>query len=145
VLKWWVAGLRFGDVTLSSRLRKRSVYGVYMRFLWHALAFGVLVGLVAAILLAAVDGGLAVFDKGGTLGKSTAAEAGVIAAMVVYVAVMLGFSTIYQATVRLGLWRAGFESVELHGLVALDQVKAVAQPSTAIGEGLADALNVGGY
>jgi len=103
-------------------------------------------GIVAAILLAAVGGGLTVFDKGGTFGRSTAAEVGMIAAMVVvYVAVMLGFSTIFQATVRLGLWRVGFESVELHGLAALDRVKAVAQPSTALGEGLADALNVGGY
>jgi hypothetical protein len=117
-----------------------------MRFLWHSLAFGVVIGIVAAILLAAVGGGLTVLDTDGTLGRSTAVEIGMIAAtVVVYVAMMLGFSAIFQATVRIGLWRVGFESIEVHGLAALDRVKAVAQPSTALGEGLADALNVGGY
>ena len=146
VLKWWVAGLRFGDVTVATRLSKRSVYGVYMRFLWHSLAFGVVVGIVAAILLAAVGGGLTVLDTDGAPARSTALEVGMIAStVVVYVAMMLGFSAVFQATVRIGLWRVGFESIELHGLAALDRVKAVAQPSTALGEGLADALNVGGY
>ena len=61
-----------------------------------------------------------------------------------YVVVMLGFSTIYQATVRLALWRHGVESVEIDRLDVLDRVKAIGEASSAVGEGLADALNVGG-
>jgi hypothetical protein len=57
---------------------------------------------------------------------------------------MLGMSTLYQATVRLTLWRHGVESLEIEGLSALDGVKATGDPSSAVGEGLADALNVGG-
>jgi len=45
----------------------------------------------------------------------------------------------------LSLWQLGMESLQLSGLSALEQVKATGQPSSAIGEGLADALNVGGY
>jgi hypothetical protein len=37
------------------------------------------------------------------------------------------------------------ESLELTGLSALEKVKATGRPSSAIGEGLADALNVGSY
>jgi hypothetical protein len=37
------------------------------------------------------------------------------------------------------------ESVELVGLGALNGVKAAEQTSSALGEGLADALHVGGY
>jgi uncharacterized membrane protein YjgN (DUF898 family) len=147
ILKWWLAGLRFGDVTVETRLRKRSVYGVYVRFLWHALAFGAVLSIIS-LILALIFGGFAAYGPsvGRALGKSTAAEiVGIIASVVAYVVAMLGFSTIFQATVRLGLWRLGFESVDLHGIEALDRVKAVAQPSTALGEGLADALNVGGY
>ena len=33
VLRWWLAGLRFGDVTVTTSLRKRQIYGVYVRFL----------------------------------------------------------------------------------------------------------------
>ena len=57
---------------------------------------------------------------------------------------MLGYSTIYQATVKLRSWRIAFESLELSGLEVLDRVRARGRPSSAFGEGLADALNVGG-
>jgi len=62
-----------------------------------------------------------------------------------YVVIMLGYSTIYQGTVKFTLWRSGMESIELEGLLALDQVKAEGAPSSAVGEGLADALNVGSF
>jgi hypothetical protein len=58
---------------------------------------------------------------------------------------MLGFSAIYQATVKLAFWRCGVETVEIEGLDVLDRVKAEGAPSSAVGEGLADALNVGSF
>ena len=61
-----------------------------------------------------------------------------------YAMIALAYSTIYQATVKLRLWKAGFESIELSGLDVLARVKAAGAPGSAIGEGLADALNVGG-
>ncbi len=65
--------------------------------------------------------------------------------LVGYVIAALGFSTIYRATVQLSLWQLGMESLELSGLSALEKVQAGGRPSSAFGEGLADALNVGGY
>jgi len=62
-----------------------------------------------------------------------------------YVIAALGYSTIYRATVLLSLWQLGMESLQLSGLSGLERVKATGRPSSAIGEGLADALNVGGY
>jgi hypothetical protein len=62
----------------------------------------------------------------------------------VYVIAALAYSTIYQVTVKLRLWRHGFESTELKGIEVLDRVKAAPASATAIGEGFADALNVGG-
>jgi hypothetical protein len=47
--------------------------------------------------------------------------------------------------VMLSLWKLGMESLQLSGLSALDRVKASGGPSSPLGEGLADALNVGGY
>jgi hypothetical protein len=47
--------------------------------------------------------------------------------------------------VQLSLWQLGMESLQLSGLTALTQVKATGRPSSAVGEGLADALNIGGY
>jgi hypothetical protein len=62
-----------------------------------------------------------------------------------YVVTALGFSTIYRATVLFSLWQLGMGSLQLSGLSALEKVKASGRPSSAFGEGLADALNVGSY
>jgi hypothetical protein len=61
-----------------------------------------------------------------------------------YVAAALGYSTIYQATVKLGLWRCVIETLDISNAASLEHVTAAGQPASPVGEGLADALNVGG-
>lgn len=137
-MRWWLSGIRFGELTVRSHLLKRRIFGAYMRFLGYALLFSI---------MAAAVGFLGLFVLGflsTPLGQTGSEIAGTVAAVGFYVAMMLGYSTIYQATVKLSLWRHGTESVEVDGLAALDRVTAVGRPSSAIGEGLADALNVGG-
>jgi uncharacterized membrane protein YjgN (DUF898 family) len=140
VLRWWLNGLRFGDIELRSALRMRQVYGAYVRFLWHAILFSIgmaFIGVAALLVIGIVAGN----EQASTAGEIVAT--GIL--LVGYVIVALGFSTIYRATVLLSLWQLGMESLQLSGLSALDKVKATGRPSSALGEGLADALNVGGY
>lgn len=135
VLRWWLDGIRFGALTLHSRLLKRRIFGAYLRFL----------GLAALLILAtAVVGFIGLVIFGMSPGGIGTEVAGTLASVGLYVAVMLAFSTIYQATVRLALWRHGVESLEIDRLDVLEQVKATGRPSSSVGEGLADALNVGG-
>ena len=139
VLRWWVSGLRFGDLAVRSRLRTAEVYGVYARFLGYALLFTLTWGVVLIAVLYAVP---SVIEKEE---HSTLSEILATVALVgVYVVAALGYSTIHQATVRLGLWRCVVESVEIQGAAALEHVTAAGEPSSPIGEGLADALGVGG-
>jgi hypothetical protein len=51
---------------------------------------------------------------------------------------------VHQVVVTLALWRLGLQSAELSGAEALNHVRAAGLPSSALGEGLADALGVGG-
>ena len=67
-----------------------------------------------------------------------------LAGLAAYVAIALGYSTIYQATVKLGLWRCVVESLDISNLAVLEKVTAAGQPASPVGEGLADALSVGG-
>jgi uncharacterized membrane protein YjgN (DUF898 family) len=139
MLRWWISGLRFGDVRPTSHLRTRQIYAVYLRFLGFALFFAFIVGIVAGSIfglfntLAASDGNPDLMEI-----------LGVVAGVIGYVVIMLGYSTIYQVTVRLRLWRFGLESTTLAGTAALDRVRAEGAASSSFGEGLADALNVGG-
>jgi hypothetical protein len=138
LLRWWVSGLRLTGLTAASRLRTAQIYGIYLRFLGYAIAFAIVVGVAGAV-------GYGLFQATFGAEQSELAEvAGIAASVAGYVVIMLGYSTIYQVTVKLRLWRAALESIELSGIRALDRVKARGAPSSPYGEGLADALNVGG-
>lgn len=139
VLRWWISGLRFGRITLTSRLRTSRVYAVYVRFMWYALLAGIVILIAAAMGLLGVD--LLTRPSGADRLQQVAATAFLV---LVYVVVALAYSTIYQGTVKLRLWRLGFESLELAGLETLSEVRAVDAAGSPVGEGLADALNVGG-
>jgi len=139
VLRWWMSGLRFGTLTVMSRLRTGAVYALYLRFMWIALLAGAVIGIAAAIGF----GLTALLAPASGTGAATQLLATAVA-IASYVAVALAYSTIYQATVRLRLWKSCAEALEFSGLEALDHVKASGAVSSALGEGLADALNVGG-
>lgn len=138
-LRWWLSGLRLGAVTAKSHLRTGQIYSLYLRFIGYAMLFA---------LGAAVLGGLGVgfmTAAAKAFGQSETIEiVSTLLALGGYVAVMLGYSAIYQATVTIRFWRLSFETTELAGLHSVENVKAVAQPSSPFGEGLADALDVGG-
>ena len=138
-LRWWLNGLRFGALTATSDLKAGPVYRAYFRFLMYGLAFTLIAGGFSA-LLAAVAG--TALDK---IDNATVSEVATAVLMLVgYVIAALAFSTIYQVTIKLALWRLGVTSVTLNGSAILDTVKASGQRSSSFGEGLADALNVGG-
>lgn len=139
MLRWWISGLRFGGLTVTSRLRTARVYRVYLRFVLYILLLTLLTLAGAAACLFAVtalvgprhDSGLAEL-------LATAITVGL------YVVIALGASTVHQVVVTFAMWRLGAQSAELAGADALDCVRASGAPSSALGEGLADALGVGG-
>jgi uncharacterized membrane protein YjgN (DUF898 family) len=140
ILRWWSSGLRFGDIEMRSHLRVRQVYGAYARFVGFASLFSIAMAIIGAIALLLADAGasLTKIDAAGPIATT-------LMLLIGYVVTALGFSTIYRATVQLSLWQLGMESLQLSGLSALEKVKASGRASSAFGEGLADALNVGGY
>jgi hypothetical protein len=139
VLRWWSSGLRFGAIEMNSKLRMRDVYRAYVRFLWYAILFSLVMALAAVPALLVV--GTLAGDGHASMARQLAATGILLDG---YVIMALGFSTIYRATV-LSLWQLGMESLQLSGLSVLDKVRASGRPSSALGEGLADALNVGSY
>ena len=138
VLRWWSSGLRFGELSARSKLRIRDVYRAYMCFLWYALLFTAVLGVVSLVLWIAV----AAMSDNAPYGAELA---GAAIALAGYVIAALGYSTIYRATVLLSLWQLGVDALQLSGVEMLDKVEAGTRTGSPLSEGLADALNVGGY
>jgi uncharacterized membrane protein YjgN (DUF898 family) len=139
LLRWWISGLRFGSVAVTSKLRTGDVYRVYLRFVLYVALFVILAAGVGIALLYAVDFLLARAHHAG--------QAELVASTItlcLYVVIALGASTIYQVMVTAAMWRLGAQTAELAGAQALDNVRATGAESSALGEGLADALGVGG-
>jgi uncharacterized membrane protein YjgN (DUF898 family) len=143
VMRWWLGGLRLGGAAAATDLRMRRYYGAYLRYLFYVLLFsiafsaaaGAVLGLGYAVLRAAID-----LSRTSPLRDGLAAGSGIV----VYVIYILGCSTIYQVVVKMRLWQVAVASVGISGLAALDHVQASEATSSAVGEGLADALGAGG-
>lgn len=138
-LRWWISGLRFGRVVVTSRLRTGDVYRVYLRFVLYVALFVIVAGGIGITLLYAADLLLA---RASHAGQAELAASTIT--LCLYVVIALGVSTIYQVVVTAAMWRLGAQTAELAGAQALDNVRATGAESSALGEGLADALGVGG-
>src|ERR1700733_123800 len=139
MMRWWISGLRFGAMTVRSQLSTAKVYRLYLRFLLYVVPY---------LLLVMIVGGVFVFLSDKLVGSShDSMPAELLASAVtlgIYVTMVLGASTIYQVVVTFAMWRLGVQSAERTGADALDGVRASGAPDSALGEGLVDALGVGG-
>jgi uncharacterized membrane protein YjgN (DUF898 family) len=142
VMRWWLGGLRLGGTAVASDLRIRGYYGAYLRYLLYmalfSIAFSVVAGAIGGLGYMALRGEID-FTRASLLRDGLLAGAGLIA----YVIYIVGVSTIYQVAVKMRLWQVAVESVLISGIAALDHVQAGEATSSAVGEGLADALGTG--
>ncbi|MGE3988245.1 DUF898 family protein [Pseudorhodoplanes sp.] len=137
VMRWWIGGIRFGEIVAVSRLRTRDVYFAYLRFIGYLIAFVVvlMVGVFFGLIF------LGAFAQDGSI----LSEFLTVAMMVgTYVVFMLGLMTLYNAIVTLSVWRLAADSIELSHMDAITRVKAAGEASSPLGEGIADVLNLGG-
>jgi len=138
ILRWWLAGLRFGPVVVTTKLKKRQVVGAYLRCFLYVLFLLIVLSLVVGALAGLF-----------ALGMSATTEAnqimGLILVACLYLSLAVGSWVIYQLTIKFSIWRMAVNSVGLAGFDAIERVRADdTRPSSAVGEGLVDALGAGG-
>lgn len=138
--RWWLSGIRFGEVRFQSDLRGAALLGLYWAvfgWIWALIA----VAIVAFVLAATVAGGteaLAHILIGHPYAAFTASVGGyIVLAMVAGAAIRVFLSG--------GVWERVARSVTVHGLEAADNVAARGEAANALGEGFADSLNIGGF
>jgi uncharacterized membrane protein YjgN (DUF898 family) len=138
VMRWWLEGLRVGPLAVATTLQKRRIFGAYLRCLFYA----VLLMIALSIVLSLGIGTIAVAAKPpDDVGQLVMVGSGVV----FYLVMALGVWALYQMTIKLRVWRLAVDSISLAGFEAINYVRAdTSLPSSAVGEGLADALGAGG-
>lgn len=139
VLRWRIAGMRFGTLSFESDFPTWQLHKAYLKF------FGLL-GVIAAVVLMAAAQVQTQIIPALPLGRSIVVEfIGVLCLAVAYFTVATVITLAYQATVRFTTWHLIVDALVLHGLDQLDRTKFhpghAARHSGSVGA----ALNVGGF
>jgi uncharacterized membrane protein YjgN (DUF898 family) len=138
VMRWWLEGLGLGPVVVATALKKRRIVGAYLRFLLYAVLLVTALSLVMGLAIGVVAVAAKPPEEVGQL-LVMGASVGI------YLVLAVGVWVLYQATIKLRIWRLAVDSISLAGFDAIAQVRAdTSGPSSAVGEGLADALGAGG-
>lgn len=136
--KWWLEGLRIGDVRADSALENASLIGNY----WKAIGLGILTFSLGGAVMDAI------IIFGAPPGHAAAPPAPAIILLVVaYLAMALTVGVIWRIYFMQRIWKIVVSSVTLHNLEAAQNVALrpeTARP-TALGEGFADSLDVVGF
>jgi uncharacterized membrane protein YjgN (DUF898 family) len=146
-LRWWLSGIRFGDVCVESSLGSTALYGLYWKVIgWFLLlstaffAFAAFCGLVfgASLKGASHDP----FFASGGLANSVPL---LIATGIGYLALLLSLNVVMRVYLVRDLWVKVLESASVHGIEAAANVSARGELAGALGEGFADGLDVAGF
>lgn len=142
--RWWLSGLRFGGVSVEARLSRTALVGLYWKVIgWYFLVMVALVAYVVAATFAVGQASGTDMDElfapgGGHLGLLASWTVGYLLAVVV-------LNIVVRVYLIRDLWALLCVSVTVRGIEAAGAVSAKGLPSSALGEGLADGLDVAGF
>jgi len=144
--RWWLDGIRIGDVSVCSQLPRNACYGLYWKVIgwWMLLSviFAAYVG--GATMLVVKLSGLSVEQA---LGPGNAAKSIPTLVMMVvgYLALALALNIVMRVYLQRDLWAKVLETVDVHNIAAAADVRGSAELASALGEGFADGLDVAGF
>lgn len=142
--RWWVSGIRFGDVRFESELGSEDLIGLY----WKVIGWAVLLSVLLSMWIGGVTGIIyAVFGGSSAEAAMQAMQQPFALAGIGigYLASVLAFWTVMRIYLIHDLWGRVANSVTVHNLAAAVDVAEQGQTVNALGEGLADSLDIGGF
>jgi uncharacterized membrane protein YjgN (DUF898 family) len=139
IIRWWISGIRFGEIATLSHLPARNVYAAYLRFAAYVFVFVLAIAVMT----------IAVFPLIGLIFDGRKSQISEIVTVLLFVTIyfisVFGSIALYHTTVALPVWRNVADTIELVGdRSRLERVHAAGEASSPLGEGIADVLNVGG-
>lgn len=137
VLRWRLDGIRIGEAALVSNLPVLTVLRCSLLFMLALFAFSTVVGIFAAIAVA----------MGALMLNVENLDAGsiivIVAVGLFYIWTLLSIGAIKRYFIERGVWRAAAVTSTVANLASIETATAAGTPASSLGEGLADALDMG--
>ena len=148
--RWWVAGIRFGEVGFQSELAQTAFIDLYWKVMgWSFLLLIAALSLFGLIVVAVAIVGGANFSVAGQFFGLLERQPWLvyflsISGSVLYLTLILAVGVVMQLYLTRDLWQRVADTTTVHNLAAADDVIAQGDVANALGEGFADGLDVGG-
>ncbi|AZO77249.1 MULTISPECIES: DUF898 family protein [unclassified Bosea (in: a-proteobacteria)] len=144
--RWWVAGLRFGEVRFEAELETEALFGRY----WAVIGWSILLALLFSVWMAGMFEFVGTaFSIGGTTQQRmlfvTHHPAFLVGSVVGYLLMALAFGAVVRIYLNRDVWALVAQSTVVHNLATAADVAGQGEPVGAVGEGLADGLDVAGF
>ena len=140
--RWWLSGIRFGEVRFESVLLTGALVGLYWKVIgWFLL----LVVLFTAYLFAGA--GLIGGASGLSLNPAVLQQSVsmLVLAGIGYLAFILALNVVIRVYLVRDVWARVIASTTVHNIDAVTDISVGGDLADAIGEGLADGLDVVGF
>ena len=143
--RWWLSGIRFGDVQLESDLPQNALQGLY----WNVIGWYILASVVLSIYLgltAAVIGSISgAFHQAGGAEALSKSISLVVISVIGYFVLILSLNVVVRVYLVRDLWVKVLKSIRVENIAAAANVAAKGDLASALGEGFADGLDVAGF
>lgn len=140
--RWWVSGIRFGDVSFKSDLSGGALYGLY----WKVIGWYLLISVLFGVYLVGCVGLIAGFSNAAHIAARLQGSIALTVAVVVgYLALILAMNVVLRVYLLRDVWARVTASVTCFRLEAAANVAAKGELADALGEGFADGLDVAGF
>ena len=144
--RWWVSGIRIGDVRLESNLGGSGLIDLY----WKVIGWGALLSFVLSAWFAIVFGvAYGMTGAGGSAEQKlllVSQQLPVLFALGLgYVVIALASGVVMPVYLMRDVWQRVAAATRVHNLAAADNVAARGDTVSALGEGFADSLDVTGF
>jgi uncharacterized membrane protein YjgN (DUF898 family) len=140
--RWWISGIRFGEVSFESDLSAYDLYGLY----WKVIGWFVLIMALFVAYIAACIGLIAGFSDAARIAALMRGSIALTAATVVgYLGFILALNIVFRVYLLRDVWARVAASTTAFRLEAAGNVAAKGELATALGEGLAGGLDIVGF
>jgi uncharacterized membrane protein YjgN (DUF898 family) len=139
--RWWISGIRFGEVSLASELPRGALYGTY----WKVIGWLVLIAAAFGTFLYISTGSSNAANLLVALTRLQENIPLLVAIVVGYLAAILAANVVLRVYLLRDIWAKVAASTTVYHLDAAANVAAKGDLTNALGEGFAGNLDVVGF